>query len=70
MYHTGPREWGNVSSEPCQRLLKGMEAWLRQELQSMQELLVQEQIEPVLRVYLLVQMTLLICHGTEDKLPN
>lgn len=36
----------------------------------MQELHVQEQIEPELHVCLLVQMTLLICHVTIDKLPN
>ena len=36
----------------------------------MQEPLVQEQIELELHVYLLVQMTLLKCHVTEDMLPN
>jgi hypothetical protein len=41
-----------------------------QEFQSMQEHLFQEQIELVLHEYLLVQMTLLICHVTKDKLPN
>ena len=36
----------------------------------MQELLVQEQIELELHVYVLVQMTLLICHVTEDRCRN
>lgn len=36
----------------------------------MQELLVQEQIELELHEYLLVQMTLLLCHVAKDKLPN
>lgn len=70
MYHTCPKEWGNVGNEPCQRSLKGMEAWLWQEFQSMQEYLVQEQIEPGIYEYLLVQMTLLKCHGIEDKLQS
>lgn len=47
-----------------------MEAWLKQEFQSMQEHLVQEQIEPVIYEYLLVQMTLLKCHVIEDKLQS
>ena len=41
-----------------------------QEFQSMQEHLVQEQIEPVIYEYLLVQMTLSKCHVIEDKLQS
>lgn len=63
-------ELGSVSNEPCQRLLKGKEAWLKQELQSMQELLAQERIGPELHVCLLVQTILQECFAEEDKLPN